>query len=402
MDNERALSNISAALPRSSVWRLKGVLCAWFLSQMIGFNQIPTAHGQAYVHGGSGHYWTPESGQALWQLGGNIAHEFTHDWGAGYAWGVGQQWYGVGSAAYTIGDLAYGGLQIGSVGIGSVADFATGGRIPAANLRLPNPGPSWESPGMASFDHSCKMNGYEATYWQHAYNTVTFGIPALIAGVAEDFDKGTNNTMQALGGFFFGYALGPAVGAALRPVQVALRPYILGAYLDLVRPVVGARPRPAFVKPYIRVSLPVIAVLAEPIEANCGRAMRFTEAKPYRYINAITPAEREIVQLICDRVGERFPQIPQRPGKNLSADDGFWEIMAGGKKPIRSAEFFEQETKACKTGWWLLKYYTKNTELFDPNRSPGKLEYHFAYHPVKDLILLHYFKECGVCGDIRR
>jgi len=89
------------------------------------------------------------------------------------------------------------------------------------------------------------MNGYEATYRQHAWNTVTFGIPALIAGVAEDFDKGTNNTMQALGGFFFGSALGPAVGAVWRPVQVALRPYILGAYLDLFPPTgLGARPRP--------------------------------------------------------------------------------------------------------------------------------------------------------------
>lgn len=235
MDNERDLSNISAALPRSSVWRLKGVLCAWFLSLMLGFTQIPTAHGQAYVHGGSGHHWTPESGQALWQLGGNIAHEFTHDWGAGYAWGVGQQWYGFGSAAYTIGDLAYGGLQIASVGVGSVADVATGGRIPAAKLRLPNPGPSWESPGLASFDHSCKMNGYEATYRQHAWNTVTFGIPALIAGVAEDFDKGTNNTMQALGGFFFGSALGPAVGAGLRPLGAFLGP-IAGRIPQLIRP----------------------------------------------------------------------------------------------------------------------------------------------------------------------
>ena len=61
---------------------------------------------------------------------------------------------------------------------------------------------------------------------EHAYNTGTFGIPAVTTGFAKDLKNGTNNTMNFLGAVAVGSVIGAGDSAGAMAALTAIRPHI--------------------------------------------------------------------------------------------------------------------------------------------------------------------------------
>ena len=206
-------------------------------------------------------------------------------------------------------------------------------------------------------------------------NIATCGIIPLYEAFEDTWETGSDEAMQAIGG--------TAVGVV--PVTRVVRPLVR----RVARPVAPGGRIPL---PMVQEPIPLPSMLELASEANCGRrAFCFTGSAPYRYVPSLGAVEQSTVSLICNRIKDTFPKISSRPYR---ADGGFWEVMVGPKKGPRVAPWLQMETGASAEGWWLLKYYQrKNGSKY--------LEYHFAYHPERDLTLLHYFKNCGRCGNPR-
>jgi hypothetical protein len=116
--------------------------------------------------------------------------------------------------------------------------------------------------------------GYSQTYMEHAYNTGTFGIPAVTTGFAKDLKNGTNNTMNFLGAVAVGSVIGAGDSAGAMAALTAIRPHIPPLSIS---PVPTSRP-PIVVVPVTEVfingkwvpvggSAPTTALLPRPVPA---------------------------------------------------------------------------------------------------------------------------------------
>lgn len=321
------------------------------------------AHAQAYFPGGPSN-WRPS--------GGYTNPDYSNKGPAPQIIAAGQVVSGAADGASFIGDQMYGVAQIISV-IGTWWGYEI----------LPNPTNSL--PCNQAFDQSVRENGYWSATVSHFGTSIWNATPYRIGNAISE--AAINDFSPEIGGHQFTGQLAHLFGSSLPGAG------LIGA----VRPIAGiARPIP---KPGSgRLPLETLETangLELAKEPNCGsRAWRIGDnSPPFRYVESLNEAEASIVSLVCAHVKHAFPKISPKPGKPYAANGGFWEVMLGGDKPARSAAFFQQETGACAKGWWLMKYY-----LQEGKNAPKILEYHFAYHPGRNIILLHYFKQCGLCG----